>query len=91
VATIYNLPGRITATPLPATRVNGRWQGGSVDQWVEELTDAVLNHQAGGFTLFPINDGGSLDVAIGRWAQEIAPAVRDAVKRNQRDDRRVNQ
>jgi alkanesulfonate monooxygenase SsuD/methylene tetrahydromethanopterin reductase-like flavin-dependent oxidoreductase (luciferase family) len=57
VATIYNLPGRITANPLPATRIDGRWLGGSVDQWVEELTGAVLNHRAGGFTYFPVDDG----------------------------------
>ncbi|MFL6126463.1 LLM class flavin-dependent oxidoreductase [Actinophytocola sp.] len=79
VATIYNFPGRITANPLPATRVHGRWVGGSVDQWVEELTGAVLDHDAGGFTLFPVDDGTPLDVVIGRWAQEIAPAVRKAV------------
>ncbi len=79
VATIYNFPGRITATPLPATRHNGRWIGGDVNQWVEELTSAVLTHKAGGFILFPVDDGTSRDVTFGRWAQEIAPAVRDAV------------
>jgi alkanesulfonate monooxygenase SsuD/methylene tetrahydromethanopterin reductase-like flavin-dependent oxidoreductase (luciferase family) len=78
VATIYNLPGRITANPLPATRIDGRWLGGSVDQWVEELTGAVLNHRAGGFTYFPVDDGTSRDVLFGRWAEEIAPAVRKA-------------
>jgi alkanesulfonate monooxygenase SsuD/methylene tetrahydromethanopterin reductase-like flavin-dependent oxidoreductase (luciferase family) len=91
VATIYNLPGRITATPLPATRANGRWLGGSVDQWVEELTDAVLNHHAGGFTLFPVTDGTPLDVTIGRWAKEIAPAVREATSGNRARTQRVNQ
>ncbi|BCB75802.1 hypothetical protein Pflav_022120 [Phytohabitans flavus] len=48
VATIYNLPGRITASPLRATRdAGGRWIGGSVEQWVAELTGAVLAHGAG--------------------------------------------
>jgi alkanesulfonate monooxygenase SsuD/methylene tetrahydromethanopterin reductase-like flavin-dependent oxidoreductase (luciferase family) len=79
VRTIYNLPGRITASPLSATRSDGRWVGGDVDQWVEELTGAVVDHHAGGFILFPATDGTPLDVTIGRWAQEIAPAVREAV------------
>jgi alkanesulfonate monooxygenase SsuD/methylene tetrahydromethanopterin reductase-like flavin-dependent oxidoreductase (luciferase family) len=77
VATIYNLPGRITRDPLPATRDgDGRWIGGSAGQWVEELTGAVLDHGAGGFTLFP---AGPVDAALGPWAQEIVPAVREAV------------
>lgn len=80
VVTIHNLPGRITATPLPTTRDGaGRWLGGSVGQWVEELTGAVLAHRAGGFLLFPTPDGTPADVVLGRWAQEIAPAVREAV------------
>ena len=75
VATIYNLPGRITATPLPATRDDsGRWIGGSVAQWTEELTSAVLDHGAGGFVFFPDEDA-----AIGRWALEVVPAVRSAL------------
>jgi hypothetical protein len=42
IATIYNVPGRITILPLPATRDDsGRWIGGSVEQWVDELTTAV--------------------------------------------------
>jgi alkanesulfonate monooxygenase SsuD/methylene tetrahydromethanopterin reductase-like flavin-dependent oxidoreductase (luciferase family) len=81
VTTIYNLPGRITANPLPATRIDGRWVGGSVGQWVDELTGAVLNHEAGGFTYFPVDDGTSRDVLFGQWAEEIVPAVREAVKK----------
>ncbi|WP_328613726.1 LLM class flavin-dependent oxidoreductase [Amycolatopsis sp. NBC_00355] len=80
VVTVYNFPGRITAEPLTKTRGDdGRWIGGSPAQWVEELTGAVLEHHAEGFVLFgpggrpPTND----DVA--RWAEEIAPAVREAV------------
>lgn len=80
IGTYYNLPGRITERPLTATRDEaGRWLGGSVDQWVEELTGAVLDHGASGFTLFS-PEGGTQDiVSIGRWATEIAPAVREAV------------
>jgi alkanesulfonate monooxygenase SsuD/methylene tetrahydromethanopterin reductase-like flavin-dependent oxidoreductase (luciferase family) len=80
VRTVHNLPGRITADPLPKTRDGeGRWIGGSVGQWVEELTSAVLEHRAGGFLLFPAGDGTPTDVVVGRWAEEVAPAVREAV------------
>jgi alkanesulfonate monooxygenase SsuD/methylene tetrahydromethanopterin reductase-like flavin-dependent oxidoreductase (luciferase family) len=83
VGTYFNLPGRITDRPLAATRDDdGRWIGGSVDQWVEELTGAVLEHGASGFTLFS-PEGGTQDiVSIGRWAAEIAPAVREAVAKS---------
>src|SRR5438445_137097 len=37
IATVYNFPGRITAEPLTKTRAeDGRWIGGSPDQWIEE-------------------------------------------------------
>ncbi|MEV3920980.1 LLM class flavin-dependent oxidoreductase [Actinomadura coerulea] len=80
IRTVFNLPGRITDRPLPATRDrDGRWIGGSVGQWVEELTGAVVEHGASGFTLFS-PEGGTQDIAsVGRWAAEIAPAVREAV------------
>jgi alkanesulfonate monooxygenase SsuD/methylene tetrahydromethanopterin reductase-like flavin-dependent oxidoreductase (luciferase family) len=79
IATIYNFPGVITDAPLPATRkADGRWIGGSVDQWVEELTGAVLEHGASGFVYFQPG-GAPVDVALGRWAQEVVPAVREAV------------
>ncbi|MEV5568970.1 LLM class flavin-dependent oxidoreductase [Spirillospora sp. NPDC052269] len=72
VKTIYNLPGRITAQPLAETRdAEGRWVGGSVGQWTEELTGAVLEHGASGFTYF----GREADA----WAREVVPAVREAV------------
>ncbi|MCK9926645.1 LLM class flavin-dependent oxidoreductase [Frankia sp. Mgl5] len=80
VATIYNVQGRITASPLPAFRDDsGRWFGGSVDQWVDELTSAVLEHGAAGFICFPVDDGTGTDVALSRWAREIVPAVREAI------------
>ncbi|CUU58188.1 Luciferase-like monooxygenase [Parafrankia irregularis] len=79
IRTVYNLPGRITDQPLPATRDgDGRWIGGSVGQWVEELTAAVQEHDAAGFIIFS-PDGGAQDATgIGRWANEIVPAVRAA-------------
>ncbi|MEU6040282.1 hypothetical protein ABZ801_33235 [Actinomadura sp. NPDC047616] len=54
IATVYNLPGVITDAPVPVTRDgDGRWIGGSVGQWAEELTGAVLGHGAAGFVYFP--------------------------------------
>jgi alkanesulfonate monooxygenase SsuD/methylene tetrahydromethanopterin reductase-like flavin-dependent oxidoreductase (luciferase family) len=80
VRTIFNCPGRITDRPLAATRDHeGRWLGGSTDQWIEELTGAVLEHGASGFTLFSPSGGTQDAVSIGRWAKEIAPAVREAI------------
>jgi len=82
VVTVHNVPGRITTEPLPATRdADGRWIGGSVEQWIEELTGAVLEHRAAGFLLFPTLDGTPVDLTVARWAREIAPAVREAVGR----------
>lgn len=80
IRTIYNLPGQITDRVLAATRDGaGRWIGGSVEQWIEELTGAVIEHGAGGFTLFSPGGGTQDLVSLGRWAQEIAPAVREQV------------
>jgi alkanesulfonate monooxygenase SsuD/methylene tetrahydromethanopterin reductase-like flavin-dependent oxidoreductase (luciferase family) len=80
IRTVFNLPGEITDRPLARTRdETGRWLGGSVDQWVAELTGAVLEHGASGFTLFASGHGTTDPVSLGRWAGEIAPAVREAV------------
>jgi alkanesulfonate monooxygenase SsuD/methylene tetrahydromethanopterin reductase-like flavin-dependent oxidoreductase (luciferase family) len=80
IRTIFNFPGRITDRPVPAPRdADGRWLGGSVAQWTDELTDAVLNHDAAGFTLFAPDHGTPDPTTLSRWAQEIAPAVREAV------------
>ncbi|MFI7450959.1 LLM class flavin-dependent oxidoreductase [Nonomuraea sp. NPDC049714] len=80
IRTVFNLPGRITERPLPATRDrDGRWIGGSTGQWVEELTGAVLEHGASGFTLFTAGHDAPDHTLLARWAQEIAPAVREAV------------
>jgi alkanesulfonate monooxygenase SsuD/methylene tetrahydromethanopterin reductase-like flavin-dependent oxidoreductase (luciferase family) len=82
IVTVFNLPGRITTAPLAAVRdETGRWIGGSVRQWVDELTGAVLDHNAAGFVHF-VTDSTPLDIALGRWAQEIVPAVREAVAKN---------
>ena len=79
IRTVFNFPGRITDRPLAATRdQDGRWIGGSAGQWVEELTGAVLEHDASGFMLFS-PQGGTPDTAtLSRWATEIVPAVREA-------------
>ncbi|MFF0865437.1 LLM class flavin-dependent oxidoreductase [Nonomuraea sp. NPDC003560] len=80
IRTIYNFPGRITDRPLPATRDHdGRWIGGSVGQWVEELTEAVLEHDASGFVLFSAGHGATDLTTLARWAQEIVPSVREAI------------
>lgn len=80
IRTIFNFPGRITDRPLPATRDDGgRWIGGSVDQWVEELTGAVLEHGAAGFTLFSATGGTPDAVSLARWGGDIVPAIREAV------------
>ncbi|MEU0743268.1 LLM class flavin-dependent oxidoreductase [Streptomyces sp. NPDC006134] len=79
VATVFNLPARITDSPLNTPRdPSGRWLGGSVAQWTEELTGAVLEHGASGFVYFASGDP-SGDLGLARWAEEIAPAVREAV------------
>jgi luciferase-like monooxygenase len=82
VRTVFNLPGRITDQPLASTRDRaGRWIGGSAGQWIEELTGAVLEHDAAGFMLFS-PEGGTQDLdSLARWSGEIAPAIREAVAR----------
>ncbi len=80
VRTVFNVPGRVTGRPQAATRDrDGRWLGGSPAQWVDELTAAVLDHDAAGFMLFSPAGGAPDTTALGRWAGEIAPAVREAV------------
>ena len=80
IRTIFNFPGLITDQPLAATRDRaGRWIGGSVDQWIEELTNAVLEHDASGFTLFSPHGGAPDAMSLAHWANEIAPAVREAL------------
>ena len=46
-----------TVRCLPPRDRDGRWIGGSVGQWVEELTGAVVEHGASGFILFSPSGG----------------------------------
>ncbi|WP_240778041.1 hypothetical protein [Nonomuraea basaltis] len=57
----------------------GRWTGGSVGQWVEELTGTVLELGASGFILFSASGGTQDGVSLGRWATEIVSSVREAI------------
>ncbi|MFF4357574.1 LLM class flavin-dependent oxidoreductase [Streptomyces sp. NPDC001604] len=84
IRTIYNFPGRITDRPLAVTRdEDNRWIGGSVGQWVDELTGAVLEHGAAGFN-FAEPSGFVEDLTVlSRWATEIVPAVREAVAKEE--------
>ncbi len=78
IAGIFNFGGRITPEPLAVTRgEDGRWIGGSVRQWVEELTAAVLDYGASGF-IYRSTDDTPAGEALARWAREIVPAVREA-------------
>jgi alkanesulfonate monooxygenase SsuD/methylene tetrahydromethanopterin reductase-like flavin-dependent oxidoreductase (luciferase family) len=80
VATIYNVSGRLTRDPLPQTRDDeGRWIGGGVTQWAEELTSAVLEHGAAAF-IYLLRPGDIIsDTTLNLWAHEVAPAVREAI------------
>jgi alkanesulfonate monooxygenase SsuD/methylene tetrahydromethanopterin reductase-like flavin-dependent oxidoreductase (luciferase family) len=80
IRTVFNFPGQITGQPLTATRdSDGRWIGGSADQWAEELAGAVLEHGAAGFVLFSPQGGSPDTVSLARWAREVVPAVREAI------------
>ncbi len=81
VKTIYNVSGEIARSPLPATRDDdGRWIGGGVRQWVEELSFAVLDRGAAAFIyLLPPGEAIS-DTTLKLWAQEVVPAVREAIR-----------
>jgi alkanesulfonate monooxygenase SsuD/methylene tetrahydromethanopterin reductase-like flavin-dependent oxidoreductase (luciferase family) len=80
ISTIYNVSGRITPDPLPQTRdEEGRWIGGAVTQWVEELTFAVLDFDAAAF-IYLLPPGESIsDTTLKLWIHEIVPAVREAI------------
>jgi alkanesulfonate monooxygenase SsuD/methylene tetrahydromethanopterin reductase-like flavin-dependent oxidoreductase (luciferase family) len=79
VIDVFNFGGRITAEPLAQTRgEDGRWIGGSVSQWIEAMTSAVIEHNASGF-IFRSTDDTPAPMAVTRYAQEIVPAVREAI------------
>jgi alkanesulfonate monooxygenase SsuD/methylene tetrahydromethanopterin reductase-like flavin-dependent oxidoreductase (luciferase family) len=80
IDTIYNVSGRLSQASLAATRDDeGRWIGGGVAQWVEELTFAVLEHGAAAF-IYVVRPGDSVsDTTLNLWAHEVVPAVREAI------------
>ena len=80
IDTIYNVSGRLQRDPLPETRDHeGRWTGGGVTQWIEELTFAVLERAAAAF-VYLLAPGESLsDTTLNLWAHEVVPAVREAI------------
>jgi len=79
IVNIFNFGGRITDSPLAQTRgEDGRWIGGSATQWIEEMASAVIDHGAGGF-IFRTTDETPAPVALAMFAQEIVPAVREAI------------
>ncbi len=80
IDTLYNVSGRLTRAELPETRdAEGRWIGGGVTQWVEELTYAVLERRAGAF-IYLVPPGESIgDTTLNLWAHEVVPAVRAAI------------
>jgi alkanesulfonate monooxygenase SsuD/methylene tetrahydromethanopterin reductase-like flavin-dependent oxidoreductase (luciferase family) len=83
IATIYNVSGRIDRDPLPNTRDDdARWIGGGVAQWVEELTYAVLERDAAAFNYLAAPGDTISDTTVNRWANEVAPAVREAIAKH---------
>jgi alkanesulfonate monooxygenase SsuD/methylene tetrahydromethanopterin reductase-like flavin-dependent oxidoreductase (luciferase family) len=80
VETIYNVSGLLTPDPIRETRDDeGRWIGGGVPQWTEELTLAVTDHDAAAF-IYVVPPGESIsDRTLNLWAHEVVPAVREAV------------
>ena len=83
VGTIYIVSGHIGRYPLSETRGdNGRWIGGGVTQWVEELTFAVLEQGAAAF-VYLVRPGETItDTTLNRWAREVVPAVREAIAKH---------
>ena len=82
VDTIYNVTGRLGREPLAACRDDeGRWIGGGVAQWVEELTFAVLERGAAAFIYLLAPGEVISDASLNLWAHEVVPAVREAIAR----------
>jgi alkanesulfonate monooxygenase SsuD/methylene tetrahydromethanopterin reductase-like flavin-dependent oxidoreductase (luciferase family) len=82
IGNVYLVAGNITRNDVPASETvneEGRWSGGGVKQWVDELTFATLERGAAAF-VYVIPPGDSVsDATLKLWAQEVAPAVREAV------------
>jgi hypothetical protein len=69
--------GQITDRAMPKPRdQDGRWIGGSTDQWIDELTSAIFDYDAAGICYLPV---GQPESAIHRWMHEIVPEVRRAI------------
>ena len=82
VDTIYNVTGRLSREPLAECRDDeGRWIGGGVAQWVEELTFAVLERCAAAFIYLLAPGEVISDTSLNLWAHEVVPAVREAIAR----------
>ncbi len=83
VATIYNVSGVIARGPLPKTRDDdGRWTGGGVTQWIDELTAAVLEYGAAAFIYLLAPGDVIRDSTLNLWAKEVAPAVSEAIAKH---------
>src|ERR1700722_15350570 len=80
IDTVYNVSGLVTRDPLPKTRDDeGRWIGGGVTQWVDELSFAVLERSAAAF-IYLLEPGAVIsDTTLDLWAHEVVPAVRAGV------------
>ncbi|GAB3441376.1 LLM class flavin-dependent oxidoreductase [Streptomonospora sediminis] len=83
IATIHNVFGTITDTPVDVARsadANGiPVLSGTVEQWTGELVAAINDYGAGGFVFFSVADSAEeQEAARFRWAHEIVPAVRAA-------------
>jgi alkanesulfonate monooxygenase SsuD/methylene tetrahydromethanopterin reductase-like flavin-dependent oxidoreductase (luciferase family) len=80
VQTIYNVAGPITREPQSQTRnEEGRWAGGGVAQWIEELTYAVLERGAAAFNYLAPPGVIYDDETLHLWAHEVVPATREAI------------
>ena len=81
VITVFNFDGVLADRDLEATRdSDGRWLGGSAQQWINELAGAVRDYGAGGFNTNVTNAAGQLDLDTARrFADEVIPAVRAAL------------
>ena len=82
VITAYNVVGVLREADLPRTRDDdGRLLGGSARQWIDELSDAVLEHGAAGLNLAVTDPDGNPDAAVAQlFADEVIPAVRAATR-----------
>jgi hypothetical protein len=69
--------GQIADRAVPKPRDDdGRWIGGSVDQWIDELSSAVIDYDAAGWSFLPADQPES---AIHRWMYDIVPRVRRVI------------